>query len=455
MPDSNQQTVLFKDPGSKPVKIQFDLPGSTSDAGLLLFTKLDQKLNLTKSLATFLSDSRSPSKVKHQIHQLFQQRVFGLAAGYEDANDAAKIKNDPFFLQACGKGEDPRDSLGSQSTLSRFENMQDPKSLHAMGRAMERFVIQSLKKKRKRAKRIFLDFDSTCDKGHGRQQLLRFHNYYGSWCYLPLLGFISFQGDREQYLFHTRLRAGTVRDYKGVAPVLRRVVPLLRKAFPKTEIVVRMDGGFYFHPLLKVIEELGCSYLIGYRKNPVLRTAALATSFDALYKTIQNGKTTQVFAEVAYQARSWKKERRVIYKAEWLLEAGHEIKENLRFILTNMKLKPRSLWKLYTERGDTENRIKELKLDLQLDRTSCSRFVANQLRALMAATAYILFQELRWHARKTELARASVGRLRLVLLKVGGLVKRQARWFLFRLPKDYGWRKTWMALARELGAVAL
>ena len=126
---------------------------------------------------------------------------------------------------------------------------------------------------------------------------------------------------------------------------------------------------------------------------------------------------------------------------------------NARFVITNLRAKPQRIYeRIYCQRGEVENRIKEL-FDVSLDRTSCSRFLANQLRVLLAAAAYVLLQELRLTARGTAWARAQVATLRLELLKIGVLVIASARRLVLRLPAAFPYRDGWRALALRSGAV--
>jgi hypothetical protein len=117
-------------------------------------------------------------------------------------------------------------------------------------------------------------------------------------------------------------------------------------------------------------------------------------------------KTEHVYGDTRYAANSWKRERRVIFKAEVVRADGKEPRDNPRFVVTNMEQTPQWIYEeVYCPRGNVENRIKELKA-LDVDRTSCTNFWANQLRVLMAAAAYVLLQEIRLNAELTTLARA-------------------------------------------------
>ena len=107
---------------------------------------------------------------------------------------------------------------------------------------------------------------------------------------------------------------------------------------------------------------------------------------------------------------------------------------------------------VYCARGDIENRIKELLNGLQIDRTSCCRFWANQLRVLLTAVAYVLMQELRLRAARTTCARAPVSWLRTRLLKLGVHVVRSVRRLVLHLPRSTPHWAAWRHIALALGA---
>ena len=112
-----------------------------------------------------------------------------------------------------------------------------------------------------------------------------------------------------------------------------------------------------------------------------------------------SGATEHLFGETRYAARKWRRKRRIVMKAEVVRHPGRDPKNNPRFVITNLAARPEAVYQIYRERGDMENRLKELHHGLELDRTSCHRFTANQFRVLLTAAAYILFQTLQAHTR--------------------------------------------------------
>jgi hypothetical protein len=164
------------------------------------------------------------------------------------------------------------------------------------------------------------------------------------------------------------------------------------------------------------------------------------------------GETEHVYSEANYAAGSWERDRRTLIKAEVVYGEGKEPKDNPRFVITNMTQTPQWLYKkVYCQRGEIENRIKELHA-LQIDRISCSRFWANQFRVLLTAAAYILMQELGLQAAHTNCALAQVWTLRERFLKLGARVVVSVRRVVLHLPASFPFLSAFQQVALALGA---
>jgi Transposase DDE domain group 1 len=453
MSKTNRQSVLFEGLTTKPVVTGFDADAMSSDGGLLLLATLDRGIQLSARLASKLSDQRDPGRVSHSYLDLFRHRMLGIVAGYVDGNDAQQTAGDPMMKMAIGRVPVSGSDLASQPTLSRFENGVSAKSVVAAIREMETVVIERLARRHRKAKVVTIDVDSTVDPTHGNQQLTFFSGYYGTWCYHPLLAFLSVDGDPQQYLFHARLRPGNCRDPRGLVPMLRRTIAAVRQKFGKVKIRVRVDAGFYRPHLLDVLEGLGVEYVVSMQKNKALDQQSAKAMAKARRQAKRSKETATLFEEFDYAAKSWPNTRRVVCKAEVLVYPGRNAKDNQRYVVTN-RTRPsaESIYKWYCERGDSENRIKELKHDLAIDRTSCPRFVANQLRVLMTAAAFVLFQELRWRLRNNEAGRSTVASLRNMLIKVAVRVTESVRRIVCHMPARHAWRDLWRSAARACGA---
>lgn len=458
MAHSTQQGVLFSEAFSKPLHVAFDAEGSSSDGGLPLLAAVDRKVGLTASLAESVLDLRQSAKVRHEVLDLLRQRVFGIAAGYPDVRDADRLSSDPCLKHACGRGPLRGEDLASAATLCRFENRVTGRELAGMMRTLASDTIKRLKRRCPRPRRLILDFDPAVDKTHGDQQLSIFDAFYRHWCYLPIFGFLSVPELDEQHLVWARLRPGAVSPARGFIPALRRMVKEIRERFGRrTEILVRLDSAFAKPIVIDTLEALGLRYVVCFASNSRLVTWVEPHLKAVREQVAETGEAARAFAERSYQARRWRVTRRLIAKVEVIPYEGRTTKDNPRYVLTNLPrtYKPETLYALYCQRGEVENRIKELKRDLEIDRTSCSSFVANQARVVLTATAYVLMQELRWHLRRTDFRRAQVGRLRLHLLKIGARVTESVRRVVLHLPAHYPYARPWRAAARSLGASAL
>jgi hypothetical protein len=453
MSDATRLRALFEEVFEKPVVVEFSGEQRSSDGGAVLLGAVDRRIGLTSRLIEALEDRRDERRIEHGIGELFRQRVFAIALGYSDQNDSARIGSDPVLKMLCGRSAGSPCSLASQPTLSRFEGSRSGRELVALGRKLERFVIARLKKHRPHARRITIDLDSTEDPTHGQQPFSFFNGYYDSWCYLPMLGFLSVDDEPTQHLFHARLRPGTARDSRGTPALLIRAVRSLRKAFKRARILVRLDAGFAYPQIFDVLDQLGVDYVVGMPGNPKLAEAAAEHMRVVRGLSEQFGGSLAWWGETRYQTRTWRRERRVTFKAEALVYEGRQIKDNLRFHVTNLRAAPRKVWELYSRRGDVENRIKELHEGLEIDRTSCSSFRANQLRVLQSATAYVLYQELRLRLKDRQLARAQVTTLRERLFKLGAVIQESVRRIVLSFPQSYPWKAAWYGVARSLGAV--
>src|SRR6266581_4513793 len=407
------QRLIFSELFDQPIHLKFDEPHSSSDGGALLLKAADQKLQLTASLAACLVDGRQAAKVKHSLEDLLRQRIYGLASGYADANDAARQN-------------------------------------YRLGLALARSVIERQQKRlRGKVRHVTIDLDPTDDPTHGQQQFTFFNAYYDTHCYLPLLGFLSFNNEPEQYLVTALLRPGNASEKHGVVVgLLQRLVDLVRTSFPKATIKLRLDGGFTGPLMLAYLDSVPrLQYVCGMPKNAVLERAAEPLLAAARKLAQAPNQSAQVFGECRYQARSWEQQPRVIIKAEIVFNQRGEPQDNPRFVVTNQRQQPKFIYKkAYCSRAVIENRIKELHHGLEIDRTSCPRFWANQFRVLLTAAAYALMQELRRQAKHTSLARAQVSTLREHLFKLSARIEESVRRIVVHLPQSFPYARQWSSI---------
>lgn len=457
MTNSTRQSVLFPDLFPKPLHMAFDAPDTSSDGGAVLLSAVDRRLGLTAAMAGCLGDSRRGASVQHTKGSMLSQRIYGLALGYPDTNDADRLRKDA-MMRLVVSGDASAEDLASQPSLSRFENSTTIGSLYRMSTALAAAVFDYHRERLgRRVRQITIDMDPTDTPNYGDQQQLSFYNgHYGNHCYLPMLGFVSFDDEPDQYLFAAVLRPGNAPGKQNACAILRRTLAMVRERFPKARILVRLDGGFACAELFDFLDEQKrLVYVVGIGKNAVLARRVRRPMGTARRLSRESETSQALFGETRYAARSWKKhKRRVVYKAEVVRHAGRSPRDNARFVVTNLRSGPERVYQTYRMRGESENRIKELKLGLQIDRTSCTRFRANQMRVLMTAAAYVLMQTLRSRLAATSMARKQVESLRLMLLKIGARVSSSVRRTVVHMAANHPWANEWVTAARTWGALA-
>jgi hypothetical protein len=315
--DTVAQSVLFPDLLDRPVVAAFTEPHSSSDGGAVLLKAADRRLGLLDRLSAVLTDRRDATRVQHQVRDLLAQRVYGLACGHADANDADALADDPIHKLLLDR--DPIDGhrLASQPTLSRFEHTATPRVLYRLGEALADVVLAHHQRRRRgRARRITIDLDLTEDATHGAQQLALFNGFYGGWCYLPLVAFLTFDDEPRQYLVAALLRPGTAPASIGAPGLLRRLIPKLWQAFPRATLRVRLDGGFACPEIFSTLEDAGVEYVVATAKNRVLLAAAQPSLAQARVLAAVHDASAQVFAETRYQANTWPQPRQSAFRRD-------------------------------------------------------------------------------------------------------------------------------------------
>ena len=381
------QSVWQKSLGffGKPVVIQPSESELTSDAGLLPIRQFDQQIGLTEQFAAALTDLRYQPSVDHTVLEMVRMRVFGILAGYPDQNDHDVLRSDPIFKIVAGRS--PKgDDLASQPTLSRFENAIDVKSL---GRLRDVLIDQFVASFDEPPTRITLDIDPFDDPTHGQQQLTFFHGYYGQYQYLPRV-ITCAENDLVVMLC---LLFGTAHAALGADDDLAYLVGRLRQAFPGARIVLRADSGFGVPSMYAACERLEIDFTIGIGMNTTLKRRSDELLEHLVERFEATGEPQREFRAFWYQAGSWPAARWVVVKCEVNAQGT-----NRRAVITNRPgafVLPGAAYDDYSDRGESENRNKELKCGLQADRLSDHRYMANLFRLYLHATAYNLLARLR------------------------------------------------------------
>jgi len=378
-----QATFDFWD--ESPIVVQPSAAQLTSDAGLLPLRQFDQRIGLTRQFAEALDDPRDPQRSEHTFLEMVRSRVFGILAAYEDQNDHDALRHDPVFKLLAERAPDG-DPLASQPTLSRFENAV---TVAALRRLRDVFIDQFVASFASPPRHLTFDLDAVDDPAHGEQQLVLFHGYFDQYQYFP--SFIT-SADNDQAVVLS-LRPGAVHAALGADDDLEHLVRRLRRAWPDVHIHVRGDCGYGVPWMYAVCERLGIDYTFGIGGNPALKRHSEALLAQARAQFAATHEPQRLFAGFWYQAGTWDRPRWVVAKAE-----AHAQGTNRRFIVTNRpgaRTLPPAAYDAYAARGESENRNKELKCDLAIDRTSDHRFLANFFRLYLHAAAHHLLVRLR------------------------------------------------------------
>jgi hypothetical protein len=436
---SQSATPVYRFSGSNPLPLEASFDGGrlTSDGGLPWLEQADAALGLCASFAAAIPEWRR-GPVRHSLDTLVRQRVFQIACGYEDQDDADTLRTDPLLKLVCGRLPETGRDLASQPTLSRLENAVDGKNCYRLAVALGELYLRE-REREGVPTHIILDLDGTDDPTHGAQEGSAYHGYYRQHMYHPL---VIFDGETGQ-LITAVLRPGNAHGSAGVVAVLKRVVRALRARWPEVSIEIRMDSGGAVPVIYAWCEQEGIAYTIGLITNPRLTALAAPLAAEAQRQRAESGaEKMRLLGEVTYQAASWEHPRRVIVKAEALAKGP-----NTRFVVTTRADPPEALYDWYVQRGERENGIKDLKVACVADRLSCHRFWANQFRLLLHAVAYWLLDTLRHWLGAMRVERMQLDTLRRRLLKIGGRVWQRADRVRLRLASSHPGLHLWDHLA--------
>jgi hypothetical protein len=368
-----------------PIVVETTAARLSSDAGLLAFREFDQRIGLTRSFADALNDPRDPRRFDHSFLDMTRARVYGVLADYIDQNDHDTLRSDPVFKLIADRSPDGPD-LASQPTLSRFENAIDIPSLK---RLRDQFIDQFIASFESPPRRLVFDIDAVDDPAHGEQQLVLFHGYFEQHQYFPC--FIT-SADNDQVVVLS-LRPGTASASLGADDDLRRLAERLRKVWPGVLLQVRGDAGYGVPSMYAVCEELGIEYLFGLAGNKKIQAASDALLAEAVRRYDETRQPQRLFDGFWYEAGTWDRARWVVVKVEANAQGT-----NRRFVVTNRpgaQVLPGAAYDAYAERGEGENRNKELKCGLHIDRTSDHRFMANFFRLYLHGAAFNLLARFR------------------------------------------------------------
>ena len=375
--------LMFEFLMGKRVEVEAAEEQISSDAGLLPIREFDRRLGWSEGFADQIHDGRCGCT--HAVREMVRQRVFGILAGYEDQNDHDTLRSDAVFKVIAGRSPDGLD-LASQPTLSRLENAVTAADLL---RLEEWFLAQFIGSFDAPPTELTLDIDVFDDPTHGAQQLTFFHGFYEQYQYLVR---VITCAENDLVVFPVLLH-GTAHAALGAVQDVERVVARLRAVWPDVRIRVRADSGYAVPTFYAACEEQQVEYTIGLGMNPVLQRESDATLQIAVDTFLMTNQPQRLFTAFEYQAATWPQPRWVVVKCE-VNEQG----PNRRAVVTNRlgaRVLPQGAYEDYADRGESENRNKELKCGLAAGRLSDHRYLANCFRSMMHTLAHNLLVRLR------------------------------------------------------------
>jgi hypothetical protein len=410
----------------KPVEVSFTAEKISTDGGLLLMNEVENNIGIIKAIASCIRDDRHQSYVHHSVLSMLSQRVYQIAAGYEDTNDCDTLKDDAVLKMCSGQLPETGSTLASQPTMCRMENQPTRRELYEMAYALLNTFVNSYSNE---PTVIIIDCDDTNSNAHGEQQEIVYNDYYGEYCFMPLHIYEGLSGK----LITTILKPGRRSKNTSVYGILRRIITHIRKSWENTNIIVRGDSHFCCKELMDwAYTQEKVHFISGLTGNSVLNKLAEVTINAAKREYAQYGKAVKRYHSFEYQAGSWEHLQRVIVKVE-----ANSMGTNIRYIVTDMRqYRTQDVYeKGYCARGNMELRIKDHKLFLQSDRMSCNSFLANQFRLFLHSAAYVLIHALQKEVlRNTEYANATMKTIQLKVIKLAARVKEMKTKIRIELP---------------------
>jgi len=435
----NKQLLLFKDISGKKIEADFNGGEVSSDGGILFLREVEREVGLIRRIGEVLRDRRHPGYVKHQFIQLLKQRVFQIICGYEDGDDSDELRHDPVLKMTCERLPDEK-PLASQPTMSRFENGLSRTDLYRIAEVFLDIFIESYEEP---PEAIILDIDDTDDPTHGHQQLALFNAFHDNYCYMP----IHIYEGKSGKLITTVLRPGKRPTGEQIASILKRVVKKIREVWPEVGVLLRGDSYYSCPAVYEFCEKEEIKYVFGFNPSKPLKEKAKRLVEEAQKRYAREKQPVKIFSEFFHQAKSWPQPKRIIVKVEY-----NALGQNVRFIVTDLEhWNRRFIYEtVYCGRGGAELFIKEHKNHLLSDRTSCSRFEANQFRLFLHSAAYVLLHAFRrLHLKGSQWARAQFSTIRLKLIKIGARVRQLKTRIKIHLPTSFPYKqelqKIWLS----------
>ena len=438
----DRQNVPLRLDFDRQIKLEFHGSTVTSDAGLLAYRELDDALRLTDTAATDLLDSRTGQNTQHNLEALLRQSIYSRLAGYEDVNDAERLRLDPAMrIIVGGRAKDA--TAASTSEMARFETetLSTKENLKHLMDLPGKWIDNA--HRHRTLTKLILDMDSSVSETYGQQEGTAYNGYFECTCYHPLFLFNQF-GDLERAM----LRRGNHASAKFWRRVLVPVIERYRnRDIPK---FFRGDSAFALPKLFSLLEREGFRYAIRLKSNAVLERKITPWLTRPVGRP--SGKPKVFYHRFRYRAATWNRARRVVVKIAW--HAG-ELFPRVGFIVTNLKWHSKRVVRFYNKRGTSEQWIKEGKNAVQWTKLSCRRFKDNEARLHLFVMAYNLANFLRQLVLPKPIQSWTLTTLREKLIKIGAKVVSHAKYVIFQLAEVAVPRKLFAAILTRIGRLRL
>lgn len=431
MPTLTQNTLHF----NRSIKLSNDGGNLSSDTGNVIFREFDEKLGFSQTIANHLQLIDERTFCVHENHELLQQKIYQLIAGYHEDDAADHLTTDPVFTQILSKP-----ALASQPSLSRFFHRFDSDALDQLQAANQTMLDQV--HRARQAQALIVDLDSSHADTYGQQAEAAYNAHYQTVGFHPLVAFDGLTGD----FLKAKLRPSNVYTSNGVVDFIRPVIEHYNVQFPETSYLVRGDSGFAVPELYELCEKESFSYIIRLKSNAKLQALA-----EELHPTdeIQDISKTEYYVEDSiYQAASWSKSRRIVIQS---IRPAGELFFRHAFFVTSLGecFSPQAIVYSYQQRGTMENFIKEAKEGFGFDQMKSHDFTVNCARMMISLLAYNLTNWLRTLSFPITSKGIQIGTIRTRLVKVASKLVKSGRYLHMKISSHFVYdRFFWNVLTR-------
>lgn len=415
-------------------KVDFSGGDLSSKCGLLPIGQFMDNMGITSFLKENFSDGSHRLK-RHNDADILLQLIYQNLGGYFTDDYADHLAYEPVMTTVLHKNR-----LASQPTISRFWHRLNDVSLIIANSSLK--FMRSQAYLVQRPSEVIFDIDTTILPTYGKQSGGEFIHHYQEVGYHPMLCYDGNTGD----LLKAELREGSMYCGNGAAGFIEPLLAEYEQEYPDVKLLVRGDSGFAMPDLYDTVEKhSGARYIIRLKDNAALQ--AKVQEAVAAYMGNSAGKEDfpPRFGEFRYAAKSWSKERRIVYKIELRKTEGScELFPTCTFIVTNREDAPEEIIRLYCKRGNMENFIKESKNEFGFSHMCSHDQTTNENRLLVAGLAYNIFNLFRRLCLPKKWQPFRANELRMRMIYVAGRHIKHAKEKLFRLCSTYMYKEQFL-----------